>query len=137
MIQNISRVTTVIILLGTLFFSLLPVAVSAQDPTINSAGDPVGLVPCTNDCTFSDLVQLGQNILNYLVFISAIAAAGGFMWAGWLYFTSAGNEGQVSQARDIFKNIALGFIFVLGAWLIVYTITSSLGVSSENILLSN
>ncbi len=68
------------------------------------------------------LVQLAQNIINFLIYISIVFATLLFMWAGVLYITSGPNPDQISKAHKIFWNVLIGLIVVLGAWLIINTI---------------
>tara|TARA_B100001287_G_C22339261_1_gene369938 strand:- start:30 stop:395 length:366 start_codon:yes stop_codon:yes gene_type:complete len=87
-----------------------------------------GLVPCEGvNCGFNDLVQLAKNILDFIVMASIPAAVLGIVYAGYLYLT-AGVEGtgNIAKAKDIFVKIVIGLVLILGAWLIVYTITSTL-----------
>ena len=117
----------IIFLLILPVFIFVPVAL-AQDAT--GGVDPSaesGLVPCDGaDCGFNDLIQLAQNLINWMVYISVPIAAIVFTWAGMLYVTAAGDPGKIAKAHGLFKNVALGFVIVLAAWLIVYTITNSL-----------
>ena len=106
---------------------LTPPGVEETDPTAGS-----GLVPCdgvgdgpNGECTFTHFVQLLQNLINWLIFIAVPLSAIIFTYAGIMYVTAAGDPGKIAQAHGIFKNVAVGFIIVLGAWLIVYTITST------------
>lgn len=109
---------------------LLPVVLYAQNPA------PQGLVPCDGpDCNFASLVQLGQIIINWLVYISVIVAAVLFGWAGVKYVTAGGDPGKIKEARDIIRKTLIGFLFVIGAWLIVYTITEALGLKTDYTLL--
>lgn len=87
-----------------------------------------GLVPCKgiDDCNFNHLIILVKNIINFLIIVAAPLAAIMFVYAGWLYMTAQGDSGKVSQAHDIFRTVFLGFIFILGAWLAVYTISKAL-----------
>ncbi len=39
---------------------------------------------------------------------------------------SEGNPAKISEATKMFKNVALGIIFIMAAWLIVTLITNSL-----------
>lgn len=93
-----------------------------------------GLIPCGyfgKACQFSDLVQLAQNVISFLLTISIVIATILIAYAGYLYLTSAGNSGQVEKATKIFTNIVVGFIIALAAFLIVHTILSSLIDSSS------
>ena len=77
-------------------------------------------------CTFDHFVQLGQNLINFLIVLSIPLTAIAFAWAGFLMVTSAGSEEKIKQGKAIFGKVLVGFIFILGAWLIVYTITTAL-----------
>lgn len=87
-------------------------------------------IPCGNNignmCEFKHLIILAQNIMNFMILITLPLAAIGFAWAGWLYLSAGGNSGKITQAHEIFKKVFWGFVFVLSAWLIVYTITNAL-----------
>ncbi len=89
------------------------------------------LVTCGNStgdmCGYQDLVQLGKNILDFIVVLSIPIAAIGFSYAGYLYLTAGiEGEGNLKKAKDIFTKIFIGFVLIISAWLIVYTITSTL-----------
>ncbi len=92
------------------------------------------LIPCGNpnqpQCDFNMLVRLVQNIINFLVYMSAPVAAVAFAWAGILYFTAAGDEKKIGAAHSIFTNVLIGLAIVLSAWLIVKLIVTGLGVKS-------
>jgi len=95
-----------------------------------SVSHAAGLVPCDGpDCDFLKLVELAQNIINFFVMIVPFVAAIMFAYGGFLYFTAAGNNGQISKAHKIFSNAAIGLLLTLAAWLIIYTILKGLGVT--------
>ncbi|MBI2065853.1 MAG: hypothetical protein HYT68_02185 [Candidatus Zambryskibacteria bacterium] len=77
-------------------------------------------------CGFSDLIVLTQNLIYDLVFISTILAAAAFVYAGIILLTSGGSEGKKDKAKKIFQKVLIGYLWILGAWLLVYTITSVL-----------
>jgi len=86
-----------------------------------------GLIPCEGaDCNFSSFMQLIINVIDFLIKISIPIAIILFSYAGYLYLTSAGNTGKISQAHDIFKTVFIGFLIVLSAWLIVNTLVDPL-----------
>ncbi|PJE74125.1 MAG: hypothetical protein COV01_02625 [Candidatus Taylorbacteria bacterium CG10_big_fil_rev_8_21_14_0_10_41_48] len=90
-------------------------------------GQETGIVPCNGpDCNFCSLAQLGQNIINLAIFLAVFLSAILFAWAGWNYLTNFGDTGKVSKAHEIFRNVAVGFIIVLAAWLIVDTLMKTL-----------
>lgn len=102
------------------FIFFAPLAVGAA-PFDNA------IVPCNGaDCSICDLATLAQNILNAAIYISVFVTAGLFAWAGGLYLTSAGNPAQAGKAKGIFVNVAIGFCWILAAWLLVDTIMKTL-----------
>lgn len=74
------------------------------------------------ECGWDDLVRLGGNILNFIIYISAFLAVLAFCYAGFLYMTAFGNMGKVEEAHKIFGSAIVGVFFVLAGWLIVATI---------------
>ncbi len=78
------------------------------------------------ECDFNMLITLAQNIINFLLVFSTAIAASCFFFAGYLYLTAGGNIGQVTRAHHIFKNVAVGLIIALAAWLIVNTVLTAL-----------
>lgn len=78
------------------------------------------------DCDFNDLITLAQNLITDLIIISTFLAAIAFAYAGFLLLTSGGNEGRRKDAKTVFIKVLIGYLWILGAWLLVYTITSVL-----------
>ena len=99
-------------------------------------GDP--LVPCNGSsespCNFNALVQLASNIIDFIIYMSVSVSAIMFAYAGFLYITAQGETGKISTAHSIFKNVGLGLVFVLGAWLIVKAVLTGLGGTANNLL---
>ncbi len=123
-------VTTLFLLM---FFSVSAMPfVSSAEIQQGTGKDKSGLVPCGNKtgdseaCDFNDLLALGTNLIKYLVLLSIPLAAISFAWAGFLYLSSGGNEDKATKAKEIFWKVLKGFLFVITAWLIVYTLTSLL-----------
>ena len=86
------------------------------------------LVPCIDDCNFSHIMQLINNIVDFILFKMALPiSAIMFAYAGFLLLFSGGEQAKRTKAKEIFVNVALGLAFALAAWLIVNTILSILG----------
>ena len=103
-----------------------PLLVSAQIiPTI---------VPCNGlDCNICHLTQLAQNLLNAAIYLAVFLAAFLFAYAGFLYVT---NEaiGQQQKAKGLFKDVVIGLILILGAWVFVDTLMKVLmGTAAGNV----
>jgi len=81
-----------------------------------------GIGGCKSVC---DLATVAQNVLNTGIYIAVFLSAVLFAWAGWLYLTSvAGNE--ISRAKEIFMNVAIGLVIILAGWLVVDTLMRTL-----------
>lgn len=109
-------------------FLLLPLAfVGAQNEPFFGP-----IVPCDGvGCGICDLVNLGQNIINFAVYFVVIVATIAFVFAGFLYITAGGDQGKVKSAHNIFLKVLIGLIIVLTAWLVVDTIMKSFFQGSE------
>lgn len=118
-----------------IFVMIVPVLVIFSvvfSPVVANADIFRGIVPsCKNDnCGWGDLIELARKLVNYLILISAPIAAIVFAYAGFLLTTAGPDTGKRETAKKLFLNATIGFIFVLVAWLIVYTITNALLTSA-------
>lgn len=97
-------------------FGLLTQSVSAQG---------FDLIVCDGpDCTFEDLITLAQRVIRALILVSTFLAVIAFIYAGFLLLTSGGNEPKKNLAKEVFRKVLIGYLWILAAWLLVYTITS-------------
>ena len=111
-IASLLIITSIALLLT---FFLIPMTAGAQ------AG---GLVPCSGpDCQICHVLQLANNVMEFVVLFSIVLAAAGITYAGFLYVTNGGNTSQIDRAHKVFTAVALGFVFVLAAWIIVATVS--------------
>lgn len=116
------------------FFLILVVGTLLVSPLFVSAQLTGPLVPCDGvagkdstgktipECQACHVVQLGQNIINFLVAIAAVIAVVIFSYAGFLMLTAAGDTGKISSARGMFWNVLIGLVIVLAGWLIIDTV---------------
>lgn len=116
------------VFLATLFIVVAPTVAFAQSTIIPCGFDTnadgiiknIPLAGIKEECDFNDLITLAQNVINFLIFgIASPLAAIMFAYAGFLYVTNRGNEGQVKQAHDIFLYVFWGLVVALGAWVFV------------------
>jgi hypothetical protein len=92
-------------------------------PAFAFAAEQKPLVPCDGAwCQACHVVELGQNIINFLVIIASSIAVAIFAWAGFLMLTAAGNESQITKARGMFTNVLFGLVITLAGWLIIDTV---------------
>ncbi|OGG61042.1 hypothetical protein A3C87_01945 [Candidatus Kaiserbacteria bacterium RIFCSPHIGHO2_02_FULL_49_34] len=84
-----------------------------------------GLVPCSGpDCQACDILKLIQNIINnFFIPFAVMLAVIGLAWDGFKMVTSGSDNPLLhSVFRQRLKNIVIGFILMLGAWVIVDTV---------------
>ncbi len=94
--------------------------VCGEDDNQNNVLDP------NEECTYSDLVELVSRLIKALVFVSTFLATAVFAWAGFILLTSGGNPSAKTKAKDMFVKVLIGYLWILAAWLVVYTITNVL-----------
>jgi hypothetical protein len=93
-----------------------------------------GLVTCDGpDCDWSQFLGMIKEVINFAVAVGIALSALVFAWAGWLYMSSGGDEGKIKEAHGIFTKVLWGFLFALGAYLIVQLILTSLGADTTGI----
>lgn len=93
-----------------------------------------GLVQCEGpDCDWSQFLATIKEVVNFAVALGIALSALVFAWAGWLYMSSGGDQGKISEAHGIFTKMLWGFLFALGAYLIVQLILTSLGADTPSI----
>ncbi len=73
-----------------------------------------------NECHFSDLMELVIKMINWLFFISIPLTTALFAYAGVLYMSGA--QGKIKTAKSIFASVAIGFIIMCTAWVIMRTL---------------
>lgn len=76
--------------------------------------------PSQKKCDFNALIKQINFIISWLFGISLSIAIVFLAYGGILYMT--GTEGNISQAKGIFSSVGWGFIIMLSAWLIIYTL---------------
>lgn len=106
----------------------IPVA-SAQKLDLIVCGedkDNDGVLEKEEECDFYDLMKLARNLINALVIISTFLATGVFAYAGIRLLTSGTSSSGREYAKGVFWKVVRGYLWILFAWLIVYTITKVL-----------
>ena len=74
-----------------------------------------------NPCGFSDVIVMAKRLITGWIVAGVTFATMGFAYAGYLYITAMGSQEKISHAHSIFTKTILGFVFMLSAWLIAYT----------------
>ncbi len=78
------------------------------------------------ECSLCDFMQLVRNVLNFILFLTMVSAGALFAWAGWLFATAGGSGANHTKAKNIFRNVIIGLVLVLGAYTIVNTLMKML-----------
>jgi hypothetical protein len=110
-------------------------------PTISYAlpanGGPLGLIVCDGTevkCDFAKLLLLFQKGISALVKIATIITVLALIAMGIKLLTSQGNANALSEVKERAKWIMIGYVVILAAWLIIYTILNVLVDPDYNIL---
>ncbi len=81
------------------------------------------LVPCGDEgqqtCQTCHVVDLTNNVVEWLVAFLGVIAAILFVYHGAKLVTSRGNQAAMSSAKSAINNILIGYVIVLGGWLII------------------
>lgn len=75
-----------------------------------------------NACNACKLVQLVNNVIQFLIFIAVLLGTLMFILAGFKFVTAGGNAGQIKEAKKMFVDVTIGMIIVLTGFLIVDTV---------------
>ncbi len=108
-------------------------------PVLSHAAD-TGLVKCgtygadgkiTKMCDFGDFIGLINDIIKWIISIAGVIFTISAIYGGFLYMTSGDKPGNKDKAKSILWSTLIGFVIILVAWLIVYTILHTLVNSSD------
>lgn len=97
---------------------ILPVVSMAAIVNCGNPGQPA--------CDFTSLVGMLNGIVQWFLTIAASVAALSFAWAGAQILMNPGNEGKLSDAKEMFRKTIWGLVWLLGSWLIIYTVVKTL-----------
>jgi len=93
--------------------------------------------PVVSECGFNELIQLAQNLVTDLILISSLLAGAVFAYAGLKLMVSGGNESVMKDAKGMLWKVLVGYLWILGAWLLIYTISSVLLDSGFSLLIGS
>jgi len=89
-----------------------------------------GIVPCGTSytgyrmCTVCDFYKLIQNIINFILFVSAPLAMLMAMYVAFLFFFSGGSPKIIQDAKSKLWLLVWGIAWILGSWLVLNTIVN-------------
>ncbi|MEX0932471.1 MAG: hypothetical protein WDZ61_01065 [Parcubacteria group bacterium] len=103
---------------------LVPAVSQAQFPSLIVCGESSG--PYAHPCGYNDLIRLAINLINFMIILSTFLAVAVFAFVGIKLLTSGGNERAKDEGKEMAFKVLKGYLWILGAWLLVYTISSVL-----------
>lgn len=85
-------------------------------------------------CGYGDLVTLVDHLINNLVLISTLVVVVVLIYSGFELITSMGKQSAWTDFKERMWKVMVGYVWILVAWVIVYTITDKLLKSSISLL---
>lgn len=84
-------------------------------------------VLASEDCDYTDLINLIQDGLNFIIYkLATPIAVVMFGWAGFKLIMNKGDKKELDDAKKVFTNVMWGYGIMLAAFLIVKLIFSFL-----------
>lgn len=110
-------------------------AVFSPAATVLAQTMPGGLVPCGNGndpCTLCHFIIGFYNMVSVMLKLVVTAALAGIFISGVMYIISSGDETMMTGAKNFLKASVIGFVVVLGAFLIVNVTMWALSAKDSN-----
>ncbi|MFZ2038642.1 MAG: hypothetical protein WAV11_01750 [Minisyncoccia bacterium] len=121
--------TLILIFTFSVSLALAQGVVNAPNLSDTSPRPSTGLVPCGGPnqapCEFKDLFILVNLLMNYALWLVTVVLVGVIAYAGYKYIMSRGNPAEVKKTNQMFWLIVKGLVWMLCAWLLVYTISNT------------
>lgn len=120
----------IIFILCVVFLPWMTMLAHAADGTM-----PGGLVPCGNGndpCTLCHFIIGFHNLVTVMLKLLVVVALAGIFISGVMYILSAGDETMMTSAKNFIKASIIGFVVVLGAFLIVTVTMWALSVKTDS-----
>jgi len=85
------------------------------------------LLPCKGvDCDYGDLLQLVNNILDFLIMLGFVMAGGVLFYALIILIFKGYQASEIERAKKMLLRAIWGLLLLLSAWLIFEIIFSTL-----------
>lgn len=81
-----------------------------------------------NTGSLCGLLQLVQNIMDFLTTLAVPLAVVFVIYAGFRLLAAAGSETSIKAGKDAIKAVVIGLVIVFGSWLLVNTVMQLFGV---------
>jgi len=120
-----------IVFLSVLLFSFFLPVYAGLVPCGLSQDDPNTEINESAPCTFCHFFILFKRIIDFLLF-SIVPGLAGLMISigGFMYIFAFGNPNMISNAKNLFKAVAVGLLIIYGAWAIINLFFTFIGLSN-------
>ncbi len=106
---------------------------TVQNP--NNPTHSIDVAEYSDPCDFTWGINLINNIIHFLLIdVATPLAALIICWAGFLLITAGGSSENINKAKKILKNLVIGYVIALAAWIIVHTIYTTLNFKGPDYL---
>ncbi|MFA6158265.1 MAG: hypothetical protein WC763_01405 [Candidatus Paceibacterota bacterium] len=135
----------ILVLAGSALSTTVPIVAFAETATaVGGSADPkqadFQIVPCTGvaqkdadgnvisgrDCDFNALIEMANRIIKFLLYLSIPVVLAIIMYTAFLYLMSNGNPAKLEKAKHMFRYVAIGLIWILISFILVYTVLDNL-----------
>lgn len=78
------------------------------------------------NCSLDDIVYTGTSAAQVLTVLSGALFLVAFIYGGFMYLISAGDDKKVSTGKTAMKTAALGMIIVMGAYVLIESVVTAI-----------
>jgi hypothetical protein len=114
---------------------LVFLTIFALSQTAFAAGEiNAGINQVDNNIILGDVspMNIVVRIINILLGFLGFTAVCIFIYAGFVWMTSAGSEEKINQAKQLLKNAVIGILIILSAWgIVTYIFSKLLGITGN------
>jgi len=115
-----------------------PNSVGGGGLIVNAPGESTGsrpqgevdgdqIVPdCGADCGFEELIELVENIIKFLIYLTIFATVVTFIYSGFIFLTKGDIATARGESKKMAANAAKGLLLTLFAWLIITSVLTLL-----------
>lgn len=132
--NNLKHIFAIVLLALVCIPGLAFAGDTLPEPTGPGTSDRNPLITCGNQgqdpCDFVHLMNLIQNLMNWIFMFATFIVAFMFMYAGVLLITAVGNPVQIQKAKNIFKRVVVGFLIMFMAFITIGELLQKLGADA-------
>ncbi|MBX4188995.1 hypothetical protein KW785_00155 [Candidatus Parcubacteria bacterium] len=112
--------------------NLLALANRVWDPLIVCGAKEAG--DANHECGFADVIHLIKVVINDITVLATLLTVVACVMIGFILITSNGKPGALDKAKSMAGSVLTGYVIILVAWVVVYTITSTLLYSDYSLV---